>query len=153
MFDLCSEYNLAPIGCMLHDLDFYSSTRDALTLSDRASSYFLPRVFVYFDDIVEDDVWLPNEFTGELLAINEFNQNHRSNKICKNRFGLKRYPNSWRSDQMHIYHDFERPRFNDFIDDRQHVAHKSSTRLGPKTGSSSTLRINLASPLGLLDKP
>jgi hypothetical protein len=43
------KYNPAPIGCMLHDLDFYSSTRDALTLFDGQASYFLPRVFMYFD--------------------------------------------------------------------------------------------------------
>ena len=25
------EYNPAPVGCMFHDLDFYSSTTEALT--------------------------------------------------------------------------------------------------------------------------
>ena len=67
------RYKPAPIGCVLHDLDYYSSTRDALTLFDGESSYFLPRVFMYFDDIVGDETWLCNEFTGELLAIDEFN--------------------------------------------------------------------------------
>ena len=39
---------------------------------------------MYFDDIIGDDTWLCNEFTGERLAIREFNQEHRSKKICKN---------------------------------------------------------------------
>jgi hypothetical protein len=131
--DTCStflqKYNPAPIGCMFHDLDFYSSTRDALTLFDGASSYFLPRVFMYFDDIIGDDVWLPNEFTGELLAIDEYNQNHRSKKICKNQYVPKRYPNSSWPDQIYIHHDFEHPRYNDFIADKEQVGHRSGIRL------------------------
>jgi hypothetical protein len=50
---------------------------------------------MYFDDLDGDDVWLCNEFTGELLAIEEFNRKHASKKICKNRFVTKQYPNSW----------------------------------------------------------
>ena len=38
------EYQPAPIAC--HDLDYYSSTRDALTLFDAGSRHFLPRVYV-----------------------------------------------------------------------------------------------------------
>ena len=34
------KYKPAPIGCMLHDLDYYSSTRDALALFDGEASYF-----------------------------------------------------------------------------------------------------------------
>jgi hypothetical protein len=131
--DTCStflqKYNPAPIGCMLHDLDYYSSTRDALALFDGASSYFLPRVFMYFDDIIGDDVWLCNEFTGERLAINEFNQKHRSKKICKNLYVQKRYPNSQWPDQIYIHHDFEHPRYNDFIADKEQVGHQNSIRL------------------------
>ena len=108
------KHNPAPIGCMLNDLDFYSSTRDALTLFDSDASYFLPRVFMYFDDMIGNDTWLCNEFTGELLAIEEFNQNHRSKKICKNRFISKQYPNSWWPDLIYIQHDFKHPRYNDF---------------------------------------
>jgi hypothetical protein len=123
------KYNPAPIGCMFHDLDYYSSTRDALTLLDGPSSYFLPRLFMYFDDIIGDDVWLCNEFTGERLAIDEFNQNHRSKKICKNQYVSKLYPNSWWSDQIYIHHDFEHPRYNDFVADKEQVAHRKGIRL------------------------
>ena len=70
------ESDPAPIGCMLHDLDFYSSTHEALKLLDADASHFLPRVFMYFDDVIGDDVWLCNEYTGQRLAIEEFNETH-----------------------------------------------------------------------------
>jgi hypothetical protein len=114
---------------MLHDLDYYSSTRDALTLFDGESSYFLPRVFMYFDDVIGDDTWLCNEFTGERLAIEEFNQKHRSKKICKNRYVSKRYPNSWWPDLIYIHHDFEHPRYNDFVADKEQMGHQSGIGL------------------------
>jgi hypothetical protein len=46
-------------------------------------------VFMYFDDVVGDETWLCNEFTGELLAIDEFNQKHGLKKICKNHIVAK----------------------------------------------------------------
>jgi hypothetical protein len=73
-----------PIGCIFHDLDFYSSTSEALALFDAEPSCFLPRVFMYFDDIIGDDVWLCSDHTGERLAIAEFNKNHRTKKIVEN---------------------------------------------------------------------
>jgi hypothetical protein len=65
---------------------------------------------MYFDDIIGDDAWLCNEFTGERLAIREFNQEHRSKKICKNYYVVRKYPNSWWADLVHIFHDFDHPR-------------------------------------------
>jgi hypothetical protein len=110
------DHNPAPIGCMLHDLDFYSSTSDALTLFDAQESYFLPRVFMYFDDIIGDEVWLCNEFTGEKLAIEEFNRAHKSKKIAKNQYLSLHYPsNDWWPHEIYIYHDFEHSRYNDFV--------------------------------------
>jgi hypothetical protein len=119
----------APIGCVLHDLDYYSSTRDALTLFDAEPSHFLPRVIMYFDDIVGDETWLCNEFTGELLAVDEFNQKHRMKKICKNRVVAKHYPHSWWGDLVYVYHDFEHPRYNDFVADEQQLGHQHAIRL------------------------
>jgi hypothetical protein len=123
------QYNPAPIGCVLHDLDYYSSTRDALTLFDGDCSNFLPRVFMYFDDIVGDDVWLCNEFTGERLAISEFNRQHQSKKICQNGYVTKQYPNSWWPELIYIHHDFEHPRYNDFVADKEQIRHASAIKL------------------------
>jgi hypothetical protein len=60
----------APLGFVAFDLDYYSSTKQAvplLTDLDAAKYLFLP--VLYFDDIV-----LPyySDWGGELLAINEF---------------------------------------------------------------------------------
>jgi hypothetical protein len=116
------EYSPAPIGCIFHDLDFYSSTRDALTLLDKDATNFLPRVFMYFDDIIGDDVWLCSEFTGERLAIEEFNQTHDYKKISQNRYLQLRYPsNEWWPYQIYIYHDFHHPRYNDFVATNEQV--------------------------------
>jgi hypothetical protein len=122
------EYQPAPIGCMFHDLDYYSSTRDALTLFDREPRYFLPRVFMHFDDIIGNDIWLCNEFTGERLAIRDFNQTHQSKKISKNYSVAKRYPNSWWPDHVYIHHDFEHPRYNDFVADKEQVEHENDIK-------------------------
>jgi hypothetical protein len=110
-----NQYDPAPIGCVFHDLDFYSSTSDALTLFDAGASHFLPRVFMYFDDIIGDDVWLCNEFSGERLAIDEFNRGHGKMKIAKNHSVQFQYPNARWSHQIYICHDFEHPKYNEFV--------------------------------------
>jgi hypothetical protein len=95
------------------------------------SSYFLPRVprvFMYFDDFIGDDTWLCNEFTGERLAIGEFNQTHQSRKISKNYYAAKIYPNSFWSDLIYICHDFEHPRYNDFVADKEQVRHQNAIK-------------------------
>ena len=47
-----SKYNPAPIGAIIHDFDFYSSTKTALSMMNENSDFFLPRVFSYFDDTI-----------------------------------------------------------------------------------------------------
>jgi hypothetical protein len=123
------EHNPAPIGCMLHDLDLYSATKDALTLLDADPSHFLPRTFNYFDDILGDDVWLCNEFTGERLAIEEFNREHPSKKFCKCDYLPLLYPNFWWPHQVYVEHDFEHPRYNDFVGAAQQMIHQSNIKL------------------------
>jgi hypothetical protein len=124
------KHDPAPIGCVFHDLDFYSSTRDALTLFDADSARFLPRVFMYFDDIVGNNhTWLCSEYTGERLAIEEFNQQHKSNKICRNYYVPKIYPDARWTDQIYIHHDFGHPRYNEFVADSEQVGHENSIRL------------------------
>lgn len=118
------EHNPAPIGCMFHDLDFYSSTRDALKIFDGSSSYFLPRVFLYFDDIVGNDIWLCNEFTGERLAIEEFNQSHRLKKISKNYCVPTSTDDRWWPQHVYTYHDFQHPRYNDFVGGEKQKQHE-----------------------------
>jgi hypothetical protein len=124
-----SEYNPAPIGAIFHDLDFYSSTRDALTLFDGDSRYFLPRAFMYFDDIIGDNTWLANEYVGEQLAIQEFNQSHPTKKIVPNRRLPLRYFDAPWAHQIYNYHDFAHPDYTVFVGAPEQVSHEAGIRL------------------------
>jgi hypothetical protein len=107
----------APIGAIFLDLDYYSSTRDAIRLFDLHRARLLPRTFIYLDDIVGDDVALFSEYTGQLLAINEFNACHDDQKICKTTYLTKKpYPETWHH-QIYIYHDFKSPDYCRFVSD------------------------------------
>ena len=128
-----SDYNPAPIGCVFHDLDFYSSTRDALTLFDAESSHFLPRVFMYFDDVIGSNTWLVSEFAGEPLAIDEFNKGHAFKKIALNRRMPLDYPDQqeW-THQIFIYHDFQHPQYDTYVADPEQQMHEEHIGLSFK---------------------
>lgn len=72
--------NPPPIGFIAFDLDLYSSTKQAIRLLEGNEKSLLPRVYCYFDDILGHSY---SEFTGELLAISEFNSSHPLRKISK----------------------------------------------------------------------
>lgn len=124
-----SEYDPAPVGCVFFDLDFYSSTADALRLFEADPLHFLPRIYMYFDDIKGSHVWALSEFAGELLAIQEFNDQHPSKKIAANRSMRLYYPEQWWADQIYIYHDYQHPQYNLYVADPDQVAHESQIRL------------------------
>ena len=44
---------------------------------------YLPRVFCYFDDVLGSEIELYNDYTGERLAINEFNNENDEIKFSK----------------------------------------------------------------------
>jgi hypothetical protein len=125
-----TECEPAPIGCVFHDLDLYSSTSDALTLFEADATHFLPRIFMYFDDIKGNNTWLINEFAGELLAIEEFNKKHSLKKISANRCMPLLYPDQWWAHQIYIYHDFQHPKYNDFVAGDEQIGHETDIRLG-----------------------
>lgn len=68
----------APIGFVSFDLDFYSSTRDALEVLSGAPDRYLPWTVCYFDDV---HFLEHNEFQGALLALNEFNDSRADRKL------------------------------------------------------------------------
>lgn len=124
-----AERKAAPVGCIFHDLDFYSSTKDAFALFEAGHSHFLPRVFMYFDDINGDNTWLVNEFAGELLAIDEFNRDHRSQKIAVNRAMRRMYSEHAWGNQIYVYHDFQHPAYNTFVADEEVREHENKITL------------------------
>jgi len=100
-----------PIGFIAFDLDYYSSTVAALEVLEAGHQHLLPRVACYFDDMVGDVDWAYNEFTGELLAIKEFNAAHEHIKIAQVnglRFWGARIPQHWH-EQIFVAHLFTHP--------------------------------------------
>lgn len=100
------NYDPPPIGFVSFDLDFYSSTRDALKIFTLPNKRMLRQVPLYFDDINR----LHNhKFAGEPLAIEEFNQENSNVKIDR------WYHVKWRSafperlyfDDLYVAHDLD----------------------------------------------
>jgi len=104
----------APIGFVSIDVDYYSSTVDALKLFEADPDRLLPRVMCYFDDVVGYP-W--GDCNGERLAVDEFNQVHPERQLSF-LYGLRHsLPRSqfnarW-TEAMFIAHLFDHPRYND----------------------------------------
>ena len=109
-----NEHNPAPIGAVIHDFDFYSSTKTALKMMNDNERFFLPRVFSYFDDTIGNELELYNDYTGERLAINEFNKINNDIKICIPYHLQALKPEVWHY-QIWICHFFKNSKYNDFI--------------------------------------
>jgi hypothetical protein len=124
------DYRPAPIGCIFYDLDFYSSTCAALKLQDANSEHFLPRVLMYFDDIIgNNETWLCNDFTGERLAIHEFNRDHTLKKISKDFYLPTKYPSQWWTEHVYVCHDFVHPKYNEFVAVPEQQVHRDAIEL------------------------
>lgn len=112
-----SEYNPAPIGAIMFDLDYYSSTKDAFKLFKYLdSNNSLPRIYTYMDDISSVDLLTANEFTGVRCAINEFNSEKDNKKIARmehlSRF--MRLPKPW-NELVYVFHNFEHKDYNTYV--------------------------------------
>ena len=110
------KYAPAPIGCMLFDLDYYSSTRDAFQIFHADARQFLPRVYCYFDDIASGGMRANNRYLGVLQAIEEFNASNSHRKIARIS-GLatsRAVPASW-NERVFVFHDFVHPQYCNFI--------------------------------------
>lgn len=77
----------APIGFISIDVDFYTSTRDALTILSGNPGQYLPRIQMYLDDLEHPS---HNSWCGERLAVGEFNERNALRKIEQHAF-LKSY--------------------------------------------------------------
>ena len=105
----------APIGFVSFDLDYYSSTMQALKIFEGDHRVLLPRVHCYLDDIIG---FTFSEFTGERLAIAEFNERHERRKISPI-FGLGHFlpPPHDRAvwpEQMFLAHLFDHELYGEY---------------------------------------
>lgn len=102
----------APVAFVSFDLDFYSSTMDALALFEAEPGRLLPRVHCYFDDILG---YTFCEFNGERLAITDFNAAHRLRKVAAipglRYFVPDRFARSPWWDRYYLLHIFDHDRY------------------------------------------
>ena len=113
-----SKYNPAPIGAVVHDMDFYSSTVTGLKLFDSDPARFLPRVLCYFDDTNGHADELFGDYTGERLAIHDFNESHTKVKRQSPLYWLRAVPAApeWHH-QVWSLHLFDHVDYNKFVTD------------------------------------
>lgn len=112
-----TDHRPAPIGFVSIDVDYYTSTVSSLRLFDGEDEFFLPRVFLYFDDTVgDDDQVTHNEWVGELAAIREFNEAHPDQKLAQvNGLASKRVvPADW-NELIYVLHRFDHPEYSTYI--------------------------------------
>lgn len=98
------QENEVLVGFVSFDLDYYSSTKDALPLLSGPRRRLLRRTPLYFDDI---DFFFNNKFAGELLAIDEFNATNDDVRIDRWR-GIRKqrpFPEAPWLDKMYVAHD------------------------------------------------
>lgn len=108
--------DLAPIGFISFDLDYHSSTIDAMVLLDAADRFFLPRVFCHMDDVIGGEREFMCEYVGELLAIREYNDSHEHRKLAPiNGLAHKRPIPAWWNDTMYVFHMFQHPLYSHLL--------------------------------------
>jgi hypothetical protein len=76
--------------------------------------HYLPRVYFYFDDTIGDEVELYNDYTGERLAIREFNEQNETIKLCDPYHFAARRSETWHH-QIWIGHFFRHSKYNAFV--------------------------------------
>jgi len=110
------DTNPAPVGFVAIDLDYYSSTVDALRIFEGELGNLLPRVTCYLDDIVGEDMVFQSKFVGELLAVEEFNARNSSRKIAQiNGLAQKRtLPAGW-NESMFAVQLFDHPLYDKYV--------------------------------------
>jgi hypothetical protein len=122
--DFFAKENPPPIGFISFDLDYYSSTAAALKILDGDHSRYLPRVACYFDDLAGGILDAYSEFSGEILAIAEFNEARADVKISRVR-GLRHHSNNipaqWH-EKVYIAHRFSHPDYDKPIADTVELA-------------------------------
>lgn len=122
-----TKMNPAPIAFIANDLDLYSSTINSFNIFNADDKFYLPRIFCYFDDILGDEISMYNDYSGELLAIKEFNDSNKNKKIILNKNLVCSSNNHWRY-QIYYYHNFSHPSYNDYVETESQLDKGTSFR-------------------------
>lgn len=109
-------YDPAPVGAILCDLDYHSSTVDSFNIFDTEDENTLPRTVMYFDDVRSGLMSQSNDYVGVLQAINQFNDNQFEEKIAKIRLNYDLCNNKYiRPYSLYAYHRFQHKDYNTTI--------------------------------------
>jgi tetratricopeptide (TPR) repeat protein len=107
----------APIGAISFDMDVYSATAAVLGhIGEGTPEHrFLPRSTVYFDDVSGWQGQDYNRYTGELLAIEEFNEGNGCVKLAEDRtFRTLPVNHAWHHGVFTL-HRFEHPDYASYV--------------------------------------
>lgn len=122
--DFIEKYKPAPIGALLIDVDYYSSTLPIFSFMEKAEhDAFIPRTYMYFDDT--SPIY---EFQGEALAIKEFNIRNDMMKISPEG-DWARYETKFYLTRVKVFHRFQHPKYNEYIRDSISLRPKNWTGL------------------------
>jgi hypothetical protein len=122
---------IAPIGAIMNDVDYHSSTIASFELFKQASvnpGSFLPRLFMYFDDIIGSEVEMYGPFNGQLAAIQQFNAEQENCKIHLNQNLLPHSHLPYRY-QIYYAHLLNHPDYSRYIGGSQQVDLEQALRL------------------------
>ncbi|MET4126892.1 hypothetical protein [Roseovarius sp. MBR-6] len=114
----------APIGVMFNDTDYYSSTRESLRIFEQAAEkpeHFLPRLFMYFDDVLGSELEMYGTHNGQLRAISEWNATQEGVRIHLNQNLIHQDFLPYRH-QIYYAHIFGHPEYDTYIGDGRQEA-------------------------------
>ena len=123
-----TRHNPAPVGAIFNDLDLYTSTRDSLRLFEQDVSRFLPRLFMYFDDVIGTELEMYSECNGQLLALSEFNSRQQEVFVGLNQNLLARNEVEYRY-QIYYAHMRSHPLYRQYIGGEDQVSMEVALRL------------------------
>ena len=125
------QHDPAPIGVILNDTDYHSSTQDSLALFESAGTHpdkFLPRIPMYFDDVIGSELEMYGPHNGQLAAIAEFNEGSADTKVALNQ-NLLPHAHIRHRYQIYYAHLFGHPRYCEYIGGKDQLAVESKLRL------------------------
>ncbi len=139
-----ASYSPAPVAAIFNDLDLYTSTRESLRLLEADPAHFLPRLYMYFDDVVGSELEMYSPCNGQLLAISEFNRRQNTVYVGLNRNLLARNDVPYRY-QIYYAHLRSHPLYAKYIGGDNQRRIEEILRLQPSLGGRSRKSIDEAS--------
>jgi hypothetical protein len=101
-----------PVGGIVFDLDYYSSTLEAFKIFDKPENTRLPRVISLLDNVKGRAEFPINIHVGELAAVETYNQLNAHKKIGQINYlrHKRKKPSAW-NDQIYLFQDFEHSKY------------------------------------------